>query len=407
VQLFAEHLDVNLLLPFYRTMFELIKNALIYAPEAKGVGHILTAAGKIVYIGTELPVLGDAIELKVLDVDGACVIPGLIDGHAHITGGGGESGPASRVPAVLLSAFTRAGVTSVVGVLGTDDLTRNTETLVTQAYALREEGLSAWCHTGGYHIPLTTLTGSARSDIVFLDPVIGIGELAISDHRSSQPTLDELLRIASEAHVAGLMTGKAGIVHLHLGDGSRKLTLLHEALKQSEIPARVFNPTHVNRNMPLFEDALTLTRYGCHIDLTAFPEGDMPHALPAAQAFLQYRDGGYPPKLLSISSDGGGCLPNFDQQGELTHMGIGSSQTLVDTLKQLIDQEIPLEDILPSMTSNPADLLKLRLKGRLEVGMDADIVVLNAQHEVQHLMARGNWHVQNKRVLRFGTYENA
>lgn len=390
---------------FQENMFELIKNALIYTPEKKGLGHILTAAGKIIYIGADFPEPGDAIEVKVLDVDGACVIPGLIDGHAHITGGGGESGPASRVPATFLSEFTRAGITSVVGVLGTDDLTRNTETLVTQAYALREEGLSAWCHTGGYHIPLTTLTGSARRDIVFLDPVIGIGELAISDHRSSQPTLDELLRIASEAHVAGLMTGKAGIVHLHLGDGARKLSLLHDALNQSEIPARVFNPTHVNRNLSLFEDALALTQYGCHIDLTAFPEGDMPDALSAAQAFVQYHDAAHPAELLSISSDGGGCLPNFNQKGELTRMGIGRSQTLLDTLKQLITMSVPIEDILPAMTSNPANLLRLSTKGRLETGMDADLVVLDAQHDVQHVMARGSWHVKDKQAVRVGTYE--
>ena len=86
---------------------------------------------------------------------------------------------------------------------------------------LREEGLSAWCYTGGYHVPATTLTGSVRSDIVNLEPVIGVGEVAISDHRSSQPSVEEILRLASEAHVAGLMTGKAGIVHFHLGDGRR------------------------------------------------------------------------------------------------------------------------------------------------------------------------------------------
>ena len=166
---------------------------------------------------------------------------------AHVTGGGGESGFKSRVPPVPLSAFTSAGVTSVVGVLGTDDTTRDTRGLLAQTRALREEGIGAWCHTGGYHVPPVTLTGSVRDDIVYLDPVIGIGELALSDHRSSQPTLDELLRIASDAHVAGMISGKAGIVHLHLGDGERGLDLVRQALSISELPARVFNPTHINR----------------------------------------------------------------------------------------------------------------------------------------------------------------
>jgi beta-aspartyl-dipeptidase (metallo-type) len=164
-------------------MLTLIRNAHVFAPQPLGLCNILVAGGKIVYLGTDTPTLDACLEVSELDVQGACVVPGFIDAHAHITGGGGETGPASRVPPVFLSAFTTAGVTSVVGVLGTDDVTRNTQTLVTQAYGLREEGLSAWCHTGGYHLPLTTLTGSVRSDIAFVDPIIGVGELAVSDRR--------------------------------------------------------------------------------------------------------------------------------------------------------------------------------------------------------------------------------
>ncbi len=73
----------------------------------------------------------------------------------------------------------------MVGLLGTDDLTRSTSSLVAQVYALRESGISAYCYTGGYHVPLTTLTESVRSDLVHIEPILGVGELAISDHRSS------------------------------------------------------------------------------------------------------------------------------------------------------------------------------------------------------------------------------
>ena len=211
-------------------MLKLITNANLFAPEAMGICHVLVAAEKIIYIGSHLPVVDAAVDVEVTDLEGATLVPGFIDGHAHITGGGGETGPASRVPPVFLSQFTQFGVTSVVGVLGTDDLTRNTQSI--QAYGLRAEGMSAWCHTGGYHLPLTTLTGSARGDIVFIDPIIGVGELAISDHRSSQPTLDEFLRIASKAHVAGLMSGKAGIVHIHIG-GLRACTRSLRHLRNS------------------------------------------------------------------------------------------------------------------------------------------------------------------------------
>jgi beta-aspartyl-dipeptidase (metallo-type) len=362
-------------------MLQLISNANVFAPAPLGVCHILVAGGQIVYIGTDAPVLNTPLDVETTDLGGA------------------------SVPPVHLSAFTTAGVTSVVGVLGTDDLTRNTQTLITQAYGLRALGLSAWCHTGGYHLPLTTLTGSARSDIVYIDPVIGVGELALSDHRSSQPTLDEFLRVASEAHVAGLMTGKAGIVHCHLGDGDRGLGMLHDALNQSEIPARVFNPTHINRNKALFEEALALAQHGCSIDLTAFPINDIGAGYSAAEAFLRYRAGDHPSARLTMSSDGGGCLPTFDSEGQLTHMGIGSPSTLIETVKDLAQTNIPLNEILPPLTSNVADLLKLYSKGRLECGKDADLVVLNDRHEIEDVMCLGRWHVRGGDAVIVGPYE--
>lgn len=387
-------------------MLTLLTNANIFSPAPLGLGNILIAGERIIYMGSELPVLPSPLDVSVHDVKGTAVVPGIIDGHAHITGGGGETGPSSRVPPMLLSSFTRAGVTSVVGVLGTDDLTRNTETLVTQAYGLREEGLSAWCHTGGYHVPLTTLTGSARGDIVFLDPVIGVGELAISDHRSSQPTLDEFLRIASEAHVAGLMTGKAGIVHCHMGDGARGLAMLEKAIETTEIPARVFNPTHVNRNKALFKQATALARHGCYIDATAFPDGHVEPGISAADAYLQFREAECRTERFTISSDGGGCLPAFDSEGNLTRIGVGVSQTLPDTLAELVRAGVPLAEALAPLTSNVADLLKLRQKGRLAIGMDADLLVLNGDLGIQDVMARGAWHVQDHQAVRLGAYED-
>ncbi|MEP5764239.1 MAG: beta-aspartyl-peptidase [Halieaceae bacterium] len=387
-------------------MFKLLTNAQVFAPQPLGLKTLLICAGKIVFIGDDSPVLDPGLSVETTDLEGAALVPGLIDGHTHITGGGGESGPSSRVPAPFLGQFTRAGVTSVIGVLGTDDLTRNTQTLVTQAYGLREEGLSAWCFCGGYHVPLTTLTGSARGDIVNLDPVIGIGELAISDHRSSQPTLDEILRLASEAQVAGLMTGKAGILHLHLGDGERGLDLVRRALAESELPARVFHPTHVNRNKPLFEEACSLVaEQGCCVDLTAFPASDDEPGWSAAEAILRYRGAKLPAEKLTMSSDGGGCLPCFNSAGEVESMDIGSSHTLLETLRLLQAEGLGLEDTLPSCSSNVAALMRLHSKGRIAEGMDADLLVLNEQLDLQHLMALGHWHIKNGQQLKRGSFE--
>lgn len=386
-------------------MIKLLKNAHVFAPEDLGQQHLLIAGGKIVWIGDVVPEFGAELDIEICDLDGRRLIPGIIDGHAHLTGGGGESGYSSRVPPVPLSKFTGAGVTTAVGVLGTDDTTRNTSTLVTQARGLCEEGITAYCHCGGYHVPVVTLTGSVRSDIVHIDRIIGVGEIALSDHRSSQPTLDEFLRIASEAHVAGVMTGKAGIVHCHLGDGKRGLEMINQALDISEIPARVFNPTHVNRNIPLFKEALKLVERGCTIDVTAFPESFDDAGLSAAQAISQYFDSGLPVDKITISSDGGGCLPAFNAQGEVMHMDIGDSIELHKALKSLLARNYSLAQLVPVFTSNVADLLRLNNKGRITKGHDADLVVLDDDNDIWGVMAMGRWHKQSGQQLIFGTFE--
>jgi beta-aspartyl-dipeptidase (metallo-type) len=311
------------------------------------------------------------------------------------------------VPSLALSQFTLGGVTTVVGVLGTDDTTRTTSDLVATARGLSGLGLTAYCHAGGYHLPPVTITGTIRGDITHIDSIIGVGELALSDHRSSQPTLDELLRVASEAHVGGMLSGKAGIVHLHLGDGPRGLDLIRQALAQSEIPARVFNPTHVNRRRALFEEAVALARQGSTLDITAFPVAEGEDAWPAPAALIRYLESGAPPDRVTVSSDGGGCLPVFDSEGHLETMEVARANAMAGALRELLSSGQSLERILPAFTSNVAHLLRLESKGRIAVGKDADLVVLTDDGKVQDVMARGQWHViAGKPVVR-GYFESS
>ena len=387
----------------------LLRNADVYAPQALGLQTLLVGGGRILWIGTglQLPDLPAALRAKVTEIDlaGRRLIPGLIDGHVHITGGGGEAGFRTRVPTVPLTRFTMAGITTVVGLLGTDDVARGPRSLLATAYALREEGLNAYAYAGGYHVPPTTLTGSVRSDLVFLEPLLGIGEVAISDHRSSQPTLDEVLRLAADAHVAGLMTGKAGVLHLHLGDGPRGLDLVRRALAGSEIPARVFNPTHVNRRKALFDEAVELARAGCTVDLTAFPVEEGEDAYTAADALRRYLSSGAPPQRVTISSDAGGCLPCFDADGRVCHMDVGAAGALLETLRDLLAGGMPLETALPAFTSNPARLLRLAGKGAIVAGGDADLVALDATGGADTVIIRGVVHVKSGLAVRRGTFE--
>jgi len=385
-------------------LLKLLINARIFAPEELGICHVLVGGGRILAVSDDQDALASG-GATVHDLAGRRLLPGFIDGHAHVTGGGGEAGFRTRVPPLPLGHFTTAGVTSVVGVLGTDDTTRDTRALLAQTRGLREEGLGAWCHTGGYHVPPVTLTGSVRDDIVFLDPVIGVGELAISDHRSSQPTLNELLRIASDAHVAGMIAGKAGIVHLHLGDGERGLELVRRALETSELPARVFNPTHVNRRKGLFDESLELARQGCTVDITAFPVAEDEDAWAADVALLRYFDSGAPAERVTVSSDGGGCLPVFNEQGEMLHMDIGRPASLIETLHSLLSDDVPLEKVLPAFTSNVADILRLSDRGRVSAGKHADLVVLDENDHISDVMVAGIWHVSAGVQQVFGEFE--
>ena len=389
-------------------MLTLIRNATVFAPATQGPRDLLVGGGRLLWMGDAVEAAAvTAIATEVVDLRGRRLLPGFVDGHAHLTGGGGEAGAHTRVPPLSLSRYTLAGVTSVVGVLGTDDTTRSTRELVATVHGLRNEGLNAWAYTGGYHLPLATLTGSVRDDLAFVDGLIGVGELAICDHRSSQPTLDELLRVAADAHVGGLLTGKAGVLHLHLGDGARGLSLVREALAGSELPARVFHPTHVNRRKALFDEAVALAKQGCTIDITAFPVDEDEDAWPADEALLRYLDSGAPAERVTISSDGGGCLPHFDGHGRVVHMDIGSPSSLAETLRNLLLRGQDLARVLPAFTRNPARLLRLRGKGEVAVGNDADFVVLDEEHRVNDVMIGGRWHVRDATAVVRGTFEEA
>jgi beta-aspartyl-dipeptidase (metallo-type) len=232
-----------------------------------------------------------------------------------------------------------------------------------------------------------------------------VGEVAISDHRSSQPTLDELLRVASDAHVGGLMSGKPGVLHLHVGDGERGLQPVRDALDRSEIPASVFHPTHVNRRRALFDEALALAERGCTVDITSFPVGEDEDGWNAVTALTRYLGAGLPSERVTVSSDGGGCLPVFDREGRVVEMDVGRPSSLIETLAGLVACGQPLERVLPPFTSNPARLLRLARKGHLGAGADADLVVLDDRGGAVDVMARGRWHVRGGRAVVRGTFE--
>lgn len=373
----------------------------VFAPEPLGVVDVWLAGGRVVAIVPRGSVSVVGADVTEVDLTGLRLCPGFIDAHAHLTGGGGEGGAHTRVPAVPLTAFTTAGVTTAIGLLGTDCETRSIQENLACARALSQEGLTALCYTGGYAVPPRTLTGSVRGDIVHVDRIVAVGEVAISDHRSSQPTFDEILRLAAEAHVAGMMTGKAGLLHLHLGDGARGLEFLWRARREAELPVRTFHPTHVNRNAALAEESLRWVVEGGYADVTAFDDD-----ASAVGWLVDAHARGVGLSRVTLSSDAGGCLPTFDGDGVLVGMGVGTSSTLAPTLAAACEAGVAVEDALALVTRNVATLFRLAGKGRVVVGGDADLVALDAAWRPVHVWARGRPMVVGGVAVERGTFES-
>ncbi len=383
----------------------LFKNCDVYAPRSLGKRDVLVAGTKIVAIEDNIN-MSEIPGLTVIDATSLRMIPGLIDAHVHIAGAGGEGGPASRTPEIQLSRLLEAGVTGVVGCLGTDGMTRSVESVLMKAKALKHEGISAWIYTGAYQVPPPTILGDVGKDIAMIEEVIGTGEIALSDHRSSTPTIHELIKLAEHSRVGGMLGGKSGIVNIHMGDAKNPFQPLYDAVAQSELKLTQFLPTHCNRNDYIFEDAKTYGKEG-YIDLTAssypfFPQ----YEIKPSKAIAELLKAGVPLEHITMSSDGCGSLPQFDEKGKLVQLETGYPKSIFDELKDTVLQEkVPLEKALSVVTSNVADILALQQKGRVEVSGDADLVLINDDFEIEYMCAMGQMMVQEKQLLKKGTYE--
>lgn len=385
-------------------MWRLLKNGRIFAPEPIEDTDVLIVEDKIAAVGKSLFIPPFAAG-EELDLEGQILIPGLIDGHVHICGGGGENGPASRIPEIQLSQLTEAGITTVVGLLGTDSVTRSVGELLVKARALEGEGITTYIYSGSYRIPAPTLMGTLQEDLVFIDKVIGAGEIALSDHRSAQPQLAELERLAAEVRVGAMIGKKAGIVHLHMGDGERGLKLIWELLNQTEIPITQFVPTHMNRTHSLMAEGIKFLQAGGHLDITAGCD-DFPAELQVPAVLHALEERGLLGDRVTVSSDANGSLPQFDPQGNLIRIGVGSPAVLWrDIRTALLKYKLPFEQVLKTVTANVADVLRLGSKGRIKAGNDADLVLLDRDYSLRHVWAKGQWMVQDGTPRVWGTYE--
>jgi beta-aspartyl-dipeptidase (metallo-type) len=392
-------------------LLTIIRNAEVYAPEHLGRKDILIVGDRIGCIEDAMgPIALPGAEVEVVDAEGRLAFPGLIDGHVHLAGGGGEGGFRTRTPEIVLGGLVLGGVTTVIGCLGTDCVTRSLESLYAKTKALEEEGITAYMFTGAYRIPIPTLTGSPMRDMVLIDKVIGAGEVAISDHRSSQPSLEELKRLAADVRVGGILSGKAGVLNIHLGDGPAGLGLLRELVATTEIPYSQFLPTHINRSGRLLEEGIAYALGGGCIDLTCSdPEYREEGDITASAGLRRCLAAGVPVERVTFTSDGQGSLPIFNAQRECVQLGVGRVSALFSEVREAVLKEgIPLEQALRVVTLNPAERFRLKGKGRLETGCDADLVLVDRDSlALETVIARGRTLMKDGQLLARGTFESA
>lgn len=370
----------------------LIKNIDVYTPQYIGKKDIL--------FSHKIELIKDHIETDLFEtIDGTdhILIPGFIDQHVHIVGGGGEGSFHTKAPEITLSQLTRHGITTVLGLLGTDGVSRDVENLLSKAKSLKEEGISAYIISGSYQYPSITITGDIKKDIMFIDEIIGC-KLALSDHRSSHITTQQLIDLASEVRVSSLLSGKAGILVLHMGDEKQGLKQVFEALKLTDIPITLFRPTHMTRNFHLLEDGYQFLKMGGYIDLTADNEHQATHAI------LEALKREIPTDRITISSDGQGSWSTYDQDGHLLKIGVSSVESLFDEFQYMLNHGFSIENALPYFTLNVAKGLNIN-KGEIKVGRDADCIILNQNKQIKDVIAGGIFHVFNYQQVIYGTYE--
>ena len=388
---------------------KLFKNAHILSPQDSGVMDLLVAGHQIAALGIGLETGNSNLPVEVIDASDCYLVPGFVDSLVHFIGGGGEGGFASRTPEMQLTDATLGGVTTAIGVLGTDATTRTLTNLLAKAHALDTEGITTYCHTGSYEIPCRTLMGNITDDLILIDKFIGVGEIAISDFRSSQPTIEEIRKVAAAAKVGGILSGKAGVVSVHVGSGESLLQPLWQAVAGTELKLSQFYPTHINRNEALFQAGIGFAKAGGVIDFTTSTTAyDVQHGeVAAAEALARALQAGVPAMNLTLSSDGNASLPIYNSDAELVGLEVGKVQSLYQVARQaVLEYQVPLTDAITAITAAPAAVLGLKDKGRIAASLDADLVLLHKSDlTIRDVFAKGRQLVKEGKALVKGTFE--
>lgn len=379
--------------------FTLIKNIHLYTPDDMGMSDILVCGEKIAAIGRDLAPTG--ITVNVIDGGGMTAMPGLIDQHVHIIGGGGQTGYFSLAPEVPLSKLIECGTTTVVGLLGTDGFVKTLPQLYAKTKALCQDGISAYMLTGYYGLPTPTLTGSIANDLIFIDKVIGC-KIALSDDRSSHPTRQELLRIIQQVRLGGFTGAKGGVMHVHLGALPSGISELLDIAREFPSLTGYISPTHMGRTHDLFLQGIEFARLGGIIDIST---GGTKYCEPYL-SILEGLDAGISINNMTFSSDGNaGVRRKNPETGEDTYRIAPLDKNLEQTIRLITDGGLTPDKAFRLITVNPARNMKLNGKGKVSVGADADLTLFDDAWNLQCVIARGHMMMRDGAIIKKGNFE--
>jgi beta-aspartyl-dipeptidase (metallo-type) len=362
-------------------MLTLIKNGEVFLGKEFEKVDLVFGGKTILQIGKfdEALAVQAGLEVTIVDCKDCYVCPGFIDSQICLVGGSGEDGFLSQPPRILIEECVRGGITTAIGSIGVDTSTKTMGNLLACVKAFKEAGLTSLCYTGGYDTPIKPLNESVRTDLIYIEEIIGAGEVAIADRRVPEPYKHFLARTIVDAYVGGILTGKAGVTRIHVGEGRRRLQTIRDVAEHNEIQFDKLYFTHIERSKELIKEGIEFAKLGSFLDFDL-------HDRDLEIWYKEYQEAGGPLGQLSFSSDAGICSPE---------------ELWLEIKKCALKHNLEFKNLLPHVTEVPARALKLKQKGALKIGNDADIFIMTKKDlDIKHLICNGKFFIKDENLIR-------